>query len=502
MNIDHTTSICTLAFILFFISACQGPSQKVEEKKETTVESSELPISTTSDEAKKLYEKGLMTFDLGDNQNARTLFDKAIAADPDLAVAYVYRSFCSRSSKEFTDDVKMANEKNKGLSDAEQILVGLDNTYMNNDVTKRMELSKSMVEKYPNVARSHVILGIAYEDMNDHKSARDCFQKAIDTDPNWMGGYNSLANSYIFNEPKDFAAAQTNFQKVVDLMPNESRAHIGLGDAYRAQSDLEKALASYMKAMELSPNDPVAFSKAGHANSFLGNFDDARSNFEKSGSLSEFPAAGLNFTAFTHLYEGDHAEGMSWLKEQAMALNESDLSADRRISTQVNLLENCMRMAYHIGNVAELKSLMEVFEPLDKENSASEAAMTEHAADMKFWHGMIASLEGNSEMANQLAEECKSGVASLNNPNELNEYHFLKGDIAMRAGDHAAAADFFEKADLRGILPKYKAAMAHKAAGNEEKAMQMLQEIADFNFNSIGYALVRKEVKDMLASSS
>lgn len=488
------------ALVLFTFSCKQK-----EKIAETSSANLDLPYTTQSEEALNQFKDGLLALDLGDAQRSRGHFDKAIELDPDFAVAYVYRSYTSRSGQEFAADVKTANEKNNNLSDAEQLLVELNNAFLTGDADKRMSISKSMVDKYPDVARSHVMLGQAYGALNDPINARKCYEKAVELNPNWSLGFSSLAGSYIFDEPKDLAKAEEYTKKVVELHPNESRTHISMGDVYRAQQNFDKALASYVKAGELNPNDPVAFSKAGHANTYLGNYDEARKDFEKSESLSDFPAGELNFKAFTYLYEGNHAKGMAWLKEQAMNLDKSGLTEDRLMSSKANLLNNCMWMAYYLGDAKELKSIMSQYQPLDYENSksvGSKESMIFHDAGVNFVNGMIAVLEGKLDLAKEKAEAQKNDLAGINDPTKLEQYNFLKGEIAMHEKKYADAVAYFEKADLDDIFAKYKLAMANKKAGNEEKAMQILKEISEYNFNDIGNALVRKEVKDMLSSSS
>jgi tetratricopeptide (TPR) repeat protein len=492
--------LLSTALVLFTFSCKQK-----ENIAETSSANLDLPYTTQSEEALNQFKDGLLALDLGDNQRARPHFDKAIELDTDFAVAYVYRSYTSRSGQEFATDVKIANEKNKNLSDAEQLLVELNNAFLTGDADKRMSISKSMVEKYPDVARSHVMLGNAYGALNDPMNARKCYEKAVELNPNWNLGFSSLAGSYIFEEPKDLAKAEEYTKKIVELHPKESRTHISMGDVYRAQQNFDKALASYVKAGELNPNDPVAFSKAGHANTYLGNYDAARKDFEKSGSLSDFPAGELNFKAFTHLYEGNHAKGMAWLKEQAMNLDKSGLAKDRLMSSQANLLNNCMWIAYYLGDAEELKSIMSQYQPLDYENSksvGSKESMIFHDAEVNFINGMVAILEGNLELAKENAEAQKNDLAPINNPTKLEGYNFLKGEIAMHEKKYADAVTYFEKADLDDIFAKYKLAMANKKAGNKDRAMQILKEISEYNFNDIGNALVRKKVKDMLSSSS
>ena len=496
--------INTLLLFVFiiFISTCK----QAEKKSETaSADYPELEVTTQSEAALAEYNKGLAAFDLGNQQRARKNFDKAIELDPKFAMAYIYRSWTSRSTAEFINDAKKANELNTGLSDAEQIFIDIENSFMNNDINKRLEVSKKLVEKYPNVARAHVNLGGIYDNQNDVVNARKCYEKAIELNPDWISGYNALGNSYIFNNPKDLDKAEEFIGKTVELLPNESRTHISLGDVYRAKQDLTKALTSYNKAAELDPTDPVAISKAGHANTFLGNFDDARANFKAAAKLSETPSGEINFEAFTHLYEGNHEKGLKWLKDQAMNYDKLGLIDDKLVSAKLNSLNMCKWMALHLGDANELKEILAVINPLSKKNIESigtEEAMMNFNAETNIWDGGVAAIEGDYTTALAKAEASKKDIESINNPRKLEGYHFLKGMINMKQSKYTDAVSDFEKSDLNGIYPKYMLAIANKKAGNDEKAAELFKEISNYNFNEIGYALVRKKVQDMLSHKS
>ena len=53
--------------------------------------------------------------------------------------------------------------------------------------------------------------------------------------------------------------------------------------------------------------------------------------------------------------------------------------------------------------------------------------------------------------------------------------------------------------DPNDIYNKYWLAMANEAAGNKDKAMSLFKEVAAYNFNDVGNALVRNEVKKKVA---
>jgi tetratricopeptide (TPR) repeat protein len=58
----------------------------------------EIPITTKSDEARKIFLEGLALFDNVRWDEARELFAKAVEKDPDFATAYLYQVFVATSA--------------------------------------------------------------------------------------------------------------------------------------------------------------------------------------------------------------------------------------------------------------------------------------------------------------------------------------------------------------------------------------------------------------------
>src|SRR2546427_4942766 len=74
-------------------------------------------------------------------------------------------------------------------------------------------------------------------------------------------------------------------QEAEALAPDESNAHMFVGDAYRAQKNLEKARAEYLRGHALEPRNAVLLVKAGHANTFLGDYAAARADYDSAMAL-------------------------------------------------------------------------------------------------------------------------------------------------------------------------------------------------------------------------
>jgi len=92
----------------------------------------------------------------------------------------------------------------------------------------------------------------------------------------------------------------------------------------------------------------------------------------------------------------------------------------------------------------------------------------------------------------------KKSLDSITDPNRLNTYYFVLGQIAMRQKKYANAIENFGKTDLSSVYNKYWLALANEMAGNKDKAQALYQDIVNYNFDDTNYALFRNEVRKKL----
>jgi tetratricopeptide (TPR) repeat protein len=497
-NFSKSISILMVA-MLFVFAASQS-----QETTKAHYPENEIPISSNSDEAVQELLIGLAIYDQGNGQNARLHFERALELDPDFVSAQMYRAYTSNSIKDWSVNRDKFLAMRDRANDAEIIMMDIVLTNMEDDEMKKLELSKQLVAKYPRSARAQDNLAGSYNSMNKTKQARDHWTKAAELNPEFTPAISNLGASYMFTSPKDFNKAEKYMTKVVEITPMSSRAHIDLGDTYRAQNDLEKALTSYIKAGEVDPKDEVAFSKAGHANSFLGKYDDARKNFQDARAVSEFGTNSYDFEAFTYLYEGDHEKALSFLMNAADEVGRSNIPESNKTLVKANCTFNCAMIAMHHGDTKHLKEVVELMRPLSAQISkdvSSNAARMNQKANMHYWDAITSASEGNYEKAVAEADMIKSTLTSVNDPNKLRPYDRAHAFINFKQGNYDKALAHASKLDKDNVYDMYWMAQTNKMAGNPDVAKKMFKEIENNNFNSVGYALIRNEVKEMLAAA-
>lgn len=480
-----------------FMLSCNGPAAE----KEKTLQSSDgkitsLVASTKSAEAAKAFENGLAAFDLNDIKKARVFFNEAINSDPNLGIAYLYRANTAFSSKDYADDVNAGNSKLDSASNWEKMYGELLLTNLAGDRNKGIEVLQKIATAYPDAARAQHELGLGYQSNNQFDKARAEFEKAIKLDPKWVGGYTSLTASYLFNEPKNLKKAEENATKLTELAPNSAGSQIALGDCYRAQNDFEKAKVAYTKATVLDPQAPEGFYKLGHANTYLGNYEEARKNYANAGKNDISNSGSITNTAYSYLYQGNAPAAIKELMDAAAKADSSQTNEKN------NYYNSCATIAIHNGDAASLKKLIPLILPLSEKinnNLGTAEAKTFIAAEKLNWACLSAYIDGKYDDAKAKAEQMKTTMDPIKDDRKLENYHSMLGMISMKQKNYAEAIMHFEKANPNDIYNKYWQAKANESAGNKDKATALYKEVAAYNFNDVGNALVRTEVKKILA---
>ncbi len=492
-------TLCCLVLLAIWTVACNQSSTP------PTLKAPDISVTTSSEEARAAFQTGLEYLDLGANDKARQAFTEAIQKDPAFSMAYLFRSNTSASGKDYAADIESAKKYIGGAGDMEKQMLAYEQTFIDNNWDQRLAICQKLVQDYPDIARFQNMLGNTFQEGNQSDKARVCYQKVIELAPNWTGGYLSGMNNYIYIDPKDFKKAETFGLKVVELAPNSPSAHVALGDCYRAQNDLQKALGAYTKAIELAPTDATAVIKKGHINTFLGNMEDARKDYIQAGKFdSAFQIRTLMWETYTWLYAGEHQKGLDKLIEIANNPAAFGVSDAQLPNLKASCLDDAYTVAFHLGQTATMQTLLPlVTSAMTEEFEALHAPEYKPVveADHLRREALAAAQTGAFDVATNKLEEMKTKLEPVKDPRKLQSYNFAAGYLNLKQKKYKEAIGLLQQANQDQVYTRYLLATAYELAGEKETAMDMYRKIADYNFNSVGYALIRSEVKKKLAAS-
>jgi tetratricopeptide (TPR) repeat protein len=155
-------------------------------------------------------------------------------------------------------------------------------------------------------------------------------------------------------------------------------------------------------------------------------------------------------------------------------------------------------IALHTQNAEKLDELIKMAQPIS-EDIGNRAGTTEaklaQKSSMLYLQAMLQAIKNDLIGAVRTAEEIKTTMEPVNNPLKLDGYDFILGYVAMQQKDFAKAINHFEKTNKLDVYNQYWLAKAYEAAGKNDKANAIYKYLSNYNFNNLGYALVRNEVK-------
>jgi serine/threonine protein kinase/tetratricopeptide (TPR) repeat protein len=209
-------------------------------------------VTTHSTEAYAAYLQGREQLDRFDEPGARKSFERAVALDPEFAVAYVRLAQTLERDGD-TTKIQAAYRKAKELStrapEKERLLIEARYAWrVERDNRKAIEILRTLVAKYPSEKEFHFELGGRL--YADPDAAIAEYQAALALDPGYGIALNSMAFALV--RKSDFAGAQTALERYVALAPNEFNPLDSLGLLLFLRGRYDEAIDKYKKAMALN----------------------------------------------------------------------------------------------------------------------------------------------------------------------------------------------------------------------------------------------------------
>jgi tetratricopeptide (TPR) repeat protein len=463
------------------------------------------PITTSSTAARDQFLQGQRELDLARFIDANAHFKEAVAADPNFAFAYLSVANTANSLDEFKTNLALAEQHAAGASDAERLQIQMVRKGFDNDLVGQLALGQQLVEKYPDSPRAWLALAGVQGALNRNEEARTSIAKALELAPRLFAAHTAMGTSYVFGEPRDFAKALLHMQQAEALAPSEPGAHTFLGDVYRAQRDLVKAREEYTRGHQLDPRDAILLVKTGHANTLLGDYTAARADYDSAiavGRANE-KAAYAPFRAYVNVYAGDPAAAIDELNRLVASVDGMGVPDPK--AAKVGALTDVAGIATHTRNRAAAEQALKELGPLlmqQADEAGNPAFRRGQQAIIAYFEGWWAARRGEYAAAQTQADQIRQLLAPDANPRKLEPMHQLEGFIALYQGKYREAVSHFRLGNLLDPYVKYQLAVATEGAGDAAQAKRLFTEVAEYNFNTSGFALVRKDAQQKASAGT
>ena len=237
-----------------------------------------MAITTSSDEAKKLFIEGREQLERLHMNKANNLFEKAIDKDPNFALAYLHLFQAmgdgSMDAQNHLDKaVRLSDQVTKG----EKHMIHFAKSMGESDEKAIMKHMTAMQDLHPKDERVQMWSGYYYYSMEDYDKAIKHFKKATDINSRYHPVYNLLGYSYMASGMPD--EAEKSFKKYLDLLPDEANPHDSYAEFLLNQGRFDESIKHYNKALKMNPAFVASYKGLADNYLFQGNFKMARDHY-------------------------------------------------------------------------------------------------------------------------------------------------------------------------------------------------------------------------------
>ena len=201
----HKTILFTFFFIQLFILPNIVFAQTEQGNRE-------IPITTSSDNARQLFIDGRDAMENAEILKARKLIDEAITDDGSFALAYLYRAFIGGAGN-FGENFDKAISLSDKISEGEKLLIQMYKSfYLDKNKKLGMEQLDKLIAMYPEDARLRFYKGVMFSQSEKNDSAIVHLKIAVQLNPDYAVVHNTLG--YIYLEKKKMKKQKMNSKSI------------------------------------------------------------------------------------------------------------------------------------------------------------------------------------------------------------------------------------------------------------------------------------------------
>jgi len=215
-----------------------------------------IDLTTSSMEAYNAYLKASEAYDNFFYKEARDLAEKAVAVDPEFAIAY---GLLSEAAGQLRDhparDAALEKAKANSVRATEKERLFIEARYasvIERDAAKQRRILEELAGKYPDEKEAHYELGLVYDSLGLEREAIAANERALAADPKYGPAINQLG--YLHGRVADFAKAARYFERYAELNPGLPNPLDSIAEMTMLMGDLDEAAAKYRAVLAMKPD--------------------------------------------------------------------------------------------------------------------------------------------------------------------------------------------------------------------------------------------------------
>jgi tetratricopeptide (TPR) repeat protein len=492
----------SLILTLLVLAGCQVEPNKTTgstANKANASNDGKIAITTTSEEARKEFLAGRDLSEKLRITDSIQHYDKAIALDPNFALAHLNRANASPTAKEFFDHLKHAVTHSDKASDGERMLIQATEAGANGNPAKQKEILDKLVAAYPNDERAHFTLGGYYFGQQDYTQAINHYKKATELNPTYSTAFNILGYAYRQNE--QYADAEAAFKKYIELIPNDPNPYDSYAELLLKTGRFDEAITQYNKALAIEPNFINSYFGIAAALTYKGKAADAAAELQKITEKARNDAERRTALFGQMVVAADSGKLDQALgevdKQYALGQKTNDIPA---MAGDLQLKGNIL---LEMGRYDDAKKAYEEAVRITNGDASLSQELKDNTA--LFHHYNLARVAiGKKDFATARTETdaFRRGSEVAKNQNQIKQAHELAGMTALAEKNYDQAIAELLQSNQQNPNNLYLLGEAYQGKGDAAKAKESFTKAAKFNsLPQLNYAFIRAKANHRLQES-
>jgi tetratricopeptide (TPR) repeat protein len=387
-------------------------------------------ITTTSSEARKLYEEGALNYNKHKYEESIDLLERAVDLDPGFAMAYRLMA-CSNYYLGYENKVKENLEialKQERVSESERLLIQGDYAYIvEQDNRKAIEIYQNLIEMNPEYDIPKLMLAALYMNLEEWDLALEWYNKVLESSPSIAdNAWNNIAFICMAKGWYDFA--RNIFQRNRDAFKSKSYCHRNVTHTYIYKGEYDLALLEIEKALSIEPDEYPSKALMGNIYQGKEDFTSARGYYSEL-MASPDPGAqaeGRFWMVRLYLSQGKYKNCVNELREAITFAQNNELAAN-----ELKFLVYQIYLNYRQG--LRIPDSTDRIMKLDKKQAL-------------FWRGLAYIQQNKIEEAEKTAWQLSQLIEELGIRKHMRYCSYLQGMIALSNNELEKSISHFSSA--------------------------------------------------------
>lgn len=451
-----------------------------------------IPVTTKSDEARRLYEEGLHDeFDLLYVDRGVDTIRKAAKTDPHFALAHAMLAFNTTNPAEGEHHRAMARLYMHSATADEQTLIRFLNGTKDGHLVSAIAAMNDLFERYPRDLR-FMTMAATWLCSNDQEYDRGAvvLERVLKSDPNYAPALNNIAYCYAYAGHAQLSPPY--MERYVAALPGQPNPLDSYGEILRMLGDFKGALAHYEASNAMVPG----FSQIGIATTYalMGDEDRARGEYDKAIALEQDPGTKVvdqMLQAMTYFRENRLVDGRKAYLALALQVHK-----DGRFPVSEAEIHRTLAL-FNPDPKGAMRDLRDAELALDEKRTlARDERDTELATILQTRAFIAAQADRKPDAERALATLTVMARTSRSTPVQKS-YHSANGAVLLLDGRYAVAVSEFQE-DPRNPLSLRLLADAETKAGQPVAGQQILVTLAAINDERIESAVAVPQARAAL----